>query len=151
MSVLDKWLSKYAHNGEVATFATTATKRNTTHPVNGLVVANQWRQSGDIPDFPRTVAALSPADGDRKTGENQLVAANVAVVAPVATPSSDHWRLSSTFRIDPRRSSVSSPAAMLPTAWPIGGVASGVTAHTARARSWKRKHEEITGDRKINR
>jgi hypothetical protein len=40
---------------------------------------------------------------------------------------------------------------MLPTAWPIGGVASGVTAHTARARSWKRKHEEITGDRKINR
>jgi hypothetical protein len=86
MRVLDKWLNKYAHNGEVATFATTATNGNTTHPVNGLVVANRWRQSGDIPDFPRIVAALSPADGDRRTRENQLVAANVAVVANVATP-----------------------------------------------------------------
>ena len=86
MSVLDKWLSKYAHNGEVATFATTATKRNTTHPVNGLVVANRWRQSGDIPDFPRIVAALSPADGDRKLQGNHVFAPNVAVVANVATP-----------------------------------------------------------------
>jgi hypothetical protein len=86
MSVLDRWLNKYAHNGEVATFATTATNRSTSHPINGLVVANRWRQSGDVPDLPRFVAALSQAAGDRKTRENQLVAANVAVVANVATP-----------------------------------------------------------------
>jgi hypothetical protein len=86
MSVLDKWLNKYAHNGEAATSATTATNRSATHPVNGLVVANRWRQNGDIPDFPCFVASLSPAGGDRKLQENQVFAPNVAVIANVATP-----------------------------------------------------------------
>src|SRR5947208_4820265 len=86
MSVLDKWLNKYAHNSEVATFATVATSRSGTHSVNGLAVANRWRQSGDILDFPRFVAALSPAGGDRKLQKNQVFTPNVAVVANVAAP-----------------------------------------------------------------
>jgi hypothetical protein len=56
MRVLDKWLNKYAHNGEVATFATTATNGNTTHPVNGLVVANDGDKVATSPISP----VLSP-------------------------------------------------------------------------------------------
>jgi hypothetical protein len=92
MSMLDKWLNKYAQNSEVATFATMATNRRTTHSVNGLAVADRSRQSGDILDFRCFVAALSPASGDRKLRKNRVFARNVAIVANVAILSSDHRR-----------------------------------------------------------
>jgi hypothetical protein len=136
MSVLDKWLNKYAHNGEVATFATTATNRNSTHPINGLVVANRWRQSGDIPDFPRIVAALSPAGGDKKPQENHVFAPNVAVVANVATPK---FRPSATV-INYAESSATIVCIACRRditemmTYPRWGVAARVISHTARPR-----------------
>jgi hypothetical protein len=106
MSVLDKWLNKCAQNSEVATFATMATNRSTTHSVNGLAVADRSRQSGDILDFRCFVAALSPASGDRKRRKNQVFARNVAVVANLATPK---FRPSATVITQAMKTAVANP------------------------------------------
>jgi hypothetical protein len=111
MSVLDKWLSKYAHNGEVATFATTATNRNATHPFNGLVVANRRRQVATSPISP----VLSPLCRQPMATESFRKTTFLRQMSPLSQMSpplsSDHRRSSLPMRKVLRRSSASCAAA----------------------------------------